>query len=305
MSLSTAPGKQTTARIRTAAKAGMRVTVMAVLVSVALAAVKVVAGLVGNSYALVADGIESVLDVFASLVVLGGLRLSIAPRTERFPYGLGKAEALGTLAVATVLLMAAVGISVQAIQGIVAPHAAPRPFTLLVLVGVVATKEALFRTIFAKGEAIGSRALVADAWHHRADAITSLAAFVGISVALVLGEGYESADDWAALLACGVIAFNGVRLFRTALTDILDVAAPAEVVKEIRHIADEVLGVAGVEACRIRRSGLAYLIDIHVEVDGDLPVRRGHALAHEVKDALLTSSIPVLDVLVHVEPTPE
>ena len=216
MSLSTVPGKQTTARIRTAAKAGMRITVTAVLTSVALAAVKIVTGLVGNSYALVADGIESVLDVFASLVVLGGLRLSMAPRTERFPYGLGKAEALGTLAVATVLLIAAVGISVQAIQGIVAPHAAPRPFTLLVLVGVVATKEALFRTIFAKGEAIGSQALVADAWHHRADAITSLAAFIGISVALVLGEGYESADDWAALLACGVIAFNGVRLFRTA-----------------------------------------------------------------------------------------
>jgi len=204
-----------------------------------------------------------------------------------------------------VLLIAAVGIGVQSVHEIVVPHAAPAPFTLLVLVGVVVTKELLFRTIFAKAEAIGSRALVADAWHHRADAITSVAAFVGISAALVLGEGYESADDWAALLACGVIAFNGGRLFRAALADILDVAAPAEVEREIRHIADDVPGVAGVDACRIRRSGLAYLIDIHVEVDGSLPVRRGHELAHEVKNALLPSSIPVLDVLVHVEPAPE
>ena len=303
--MSTTPGIQTAARIRTAAKAGMRVTVLAVLVSVALASVKVVAGLAGNSYALVADGIESVLDVFASLVVLGGLQLSVVPRTERFPYGLGKAEALGALAVATVLVIAAVGISVQAVREILVPHAAPAPFTLLVLVGVVVTKELLFRTIFAKAEAIGSRALAADAWHHRADAITSLAAFIGISAALVLGEGYESADDWAALLACGVIAFTGGRLFRAALADILDVAAPAEVEGEIRHIADDVPGVAGVDACRIRRSGLAYLIDIHVKVDGNLPVRRGHELAHEVKNALLASSIPVLDVLVHVEPAPE
>ncbi len=303
--LSTAPGIQAATRIRTAAKAGMRVTVMAVLVSVALASVKVVAGLVGHSYALVADGIESVLDVFASLVVLGGLRLSVAPRTERFPYGLGKAEALGALAVATVLLIAAVGISLRAVHGIVVPHAAPAPFTLLILVGVVVTKEFLFRTIFAKAEAIGSRALVADAWHHRADEITSFAAFIGISAALILGEGFESADDWAALVACGVIAFNGGRLFRAALADILDVAAPAEVEREIRHIANDVPGVAGVDACRIRRSGLAHLIEIHVQVDGNLPIRRGHELAHDVKNALLASSIAVLDVLVHVEPAPE
>jgi cation diffusion facilitator family transporter len=283
----------------------MRATVMAVLASVVLAAVKVVTGIVGNSYALIADGIESMLDVVSSLVVLGGLRLSVVPQTERFPYGLGKAEHLGALVVATVLIIAAAGISVQATHEIVVPHAAPAPFTLIVLVVVVAAKELLFRRLSASADAIGSRALATDAWHHRSDALTSLAAFVGISTALLLGEGYESADDWAALVACGIIAFNGIRLFRGALADILDVAAPSDVEDQLRHVAADVPGVAGIEVCRVRRSGLAYLVDIHVEVDGSLPVRDGHKLAHEVKDALLRSPTPVLDVLVHIEPAPE
>jgi cation diffusion facilitator family transporter len=207
--------------------------------------------------------------------------------------------------VATVLIIAAAGISVQAVHEIVVPHAAPAPFTLIVLVAVVVTKELLFRTLSARAEVIGSQGLATDAWHHRSDALTSLAAFVGISTALLLGEGYESADDWAALVACGVIAFNGSRLIRGALVEILDVAAPGDVERELRRVATEVPGVVGIDVCRIRRSGLAYLVDIHVEVDGSLSVRHGHRLAHDVKDALLTSSIPVLDVLVHIEPAPD
>jgi cation diffusion facilitator family transporter len=283
----------------------MRATVVAVLASVVLAAVKIFTGLVGNSYALVADGIESILDIFGSLLVLGGLRLSVVPQTDRFPYGLGKAEPLGALVVATVLIIAAAGISVQAVHEIVVPHTAPAPFTLVVLVAVVVTKELLFRTLSARAKVIGSHGLATDAWHHRSDALTSLAAFVGISTALLLGEGYESADDWAALVACGVIAFNGSRLIRGALVEILDVAAPSNVECELRRVAAEVPGVVGIDVCRIRRSGLAYLVDIHVEVDGSLSVRHGHRLAHDVKDALLTSSIPVLDVLVHIEPAPD
>ncbi len=280
----------------------MRITVIALLTSVVLAAVKILAGLLGSSYALVADGVESILDIFGSLVVLGGLRLSVVQPSPRFPYGVGKAEPLGALAVASLLLMAAVAIAVQAVRETLTPHAAPAPFTLVVLVAVIVTKEILFRTLFSGAEIIGSRAMEADAWHHRSDALTSLAAFIGISVALLMGPGYESADDWAALVACVLIAYNGVRLFRGAMVEILDVAAPEEVAQQVRELAAAVPGVRGIDVCRVRRSGLVLLVDIHVEVDGTMSVQAGHGLAHMVKDALLRSELPILDALVHIEP---
>jgi len=293
---------QTQRQVEEAARAGARVTVIALLASVVLAAVKIVAGFVGTSYALIADGVESILDVFGSLVVLGGLRLSAVQPSRRFPYGVGKAEPLGALVVAAILLMAAVGISVQAVREILTPHASPAPFTLAVLVAVIVTKELLFRTLFARAEIVGSRAMETDAWHHRSDALTSCAAFIGISVALVMGEGYEAADDWAALMACAVIAYNGARLFRGALVEVLDVAAPEAVVRDIRARAAAVAGVSGIDVCRVRRSGLVFLVDIHVEVDEHMSVRQGHEVAHSVKDALLSSELPILDVLVHIEP---
>lgn len=296
------PPTQTQQQVEEAARAGMRLTVVALLVSVVLAAVKITAGFVGASYALVADGVESILDIFGSLVVLGGLRLSAVPPSRRFPYGVGKAEPLGALVVAAILLMAAVGIAVQAIDEIFTPHAAPAPFTLAVLVAVIVTKELLFRTLFARAAIVGSKAMETDAWHHRSDALTSGAAFIGISIALLMGEGYEAADDWAALAACAVIAYNGVRLFRGALVEILDVAAPEPMVQEVRALAAAVTGVSGVDVCRVRRSGLVLLVDIHVEVDEDITVRQGHEIAHTVKDALLRSELPILDALVHIEP---
>ena len=251
-----------------------------------------------------ADGVESVLDIFSGLLIWGGLRVSAIPQTERYPYGLGKAEPLASLVVSTVLLVAAAGIAVGAVQEIVTPQQGPAAFTLLVLVGVVVTKEAMFRLLSARAEAIGSRALQVDAWHHRSDALTSLAAFVGISVALVLGEGYESADDWAALVACAVISYNGIRLFRASLKEVLDVAAPDEIRDSIRKVTESVPGVEGVDLLRVRRSGLVLWVDIHVEVDGELSVRAGHEIAHLVKNRLMDSDLRILDALVHIEPTP-
>jgi len=280
----------------------MRITVVALLTSVVLASVKVVAGFVGASYALIADGVESILDIFGALVVLGGLRLSAVQPSRRFPYGVGKAEPLGALVVAAILLMAALGISVQAVREILTPHASPAPFTLGVLAAVIVTKELLFRTLFARAEIVGSRAMETDAWHHRSDALTSGAAFIGISAALVMGDGYEAADDWAALVACAVIAYNGACLFRVALVEILDVAPPEAVVQRIRALAASVPGVSSIDVCRVRRSGLVFFVDIHVEVDGNMSVRQGHKVAHAVKDALLQSELPILDALVHIEP---
>ena len=208
--------------------------------------------------------------------------------------------------IATGLLAAAIGIAIQSVREIRTPHHAPAPFTLIVLVLVVVTKELLFRFLCC-GPANRSTATrcETDAWHHRSDSLTSLAAFVGISIALVGGKGYEPADDWAALFAAGVIAFNGVRLFRTAWREIMDASLPEQIVDDIREIARRVDGVAGIDMCRVRKSGLGLWVDIHVEVHGDMTVRDGHEIAHRVKDALLASNHNVMDAVVHIEPADE
>jgi len=287
------------------AEQGLRAALMAMAVSVALGTIKVTSGLVGHSYALVADGVESLLDIVSSLAVWGGLKISATDPNKRFPYGYGKAEALVGVLIAGALLLTAAALAVQSVREILAPHRAPAWWTLIVLVVVVATKELLFRRLLKTGSEIDSRAVESDAWHHRSDAITSLAAAVGISVALWGGKGWESADDWAALAACGLIAFNGVRLARGALAEVLDAAPEDTHLAQIRATAEAVDGVAAIETCRARKSGLGWLVDIHVEIDGDLPVREGHRLAHEVKDALLDADLGVLDALVHVEPAEE
>lgn len=285
-----------------AVREGTRAATIGVIASAVLATTKIAAGLFGNSFALIADGVESVLDVFSGLLVWGGLRVSVLPQSERYPYGLGKAEPLASLVVSAVLLIAAIGVALGAVQEIVQPQQAPESFTLVVLVGVLLIKEFVSRNLSACGQAIGSQALQVEAWHHRSDALISLAAFLGISVALIAGQGFESADDWAAVVACAVITYNGVRLFRASLNELLDVAAPAEVQERIRTIAESVVGVDGVELLRVRRSGLAFWVDIHVEVDGQMSVREGHTIAHLVKDRLLESDLRILDALVHVEP---
>jgi cation diffusion facilitator family transporter len=294
---------ETPRQLHLAVAEATRATVIGLVVSAVLAVVKLGAGILGNSYALIADGVESTFDIFSALLVWGGLRVSGTSPTDRFPYGQGKAEHLAALAVATMLLAAAVGIALGALRGIIAPHEAPAVFTLPILAGVVIGKEVTYRILRTKGRDLGSQALSTDAWHHRSDALTSLAAFVGISIALLGGEGYESADDWAALLACGVIVWNAVRLFRSAVREVLDVAAPEDVQTRIRQLAEAVSGVEGVDVLRVRRSGLVFLADIHVEVDGGLPVREGHAIAHRVKSRILNSELPVLDALVHIEPS--
>jgi cation diffusion facilitator family transporter len=281
---------------------GARAAVMAMIVSAVLGAIKVIAGVVGHSYALVADGVESLLDIVSSLAVWGSLKISMTDPNKRFPYGYGKVEPLAGLAIAAGLIIVAGILAVESVHEIASPHQTPAAYTLVVLVVVVAVKELLFRWLVRTGREIESRAIQNDAWHHRSDAITSIAAFVGISIALWGGPGYEQSDDWAALAACFIIAFNGVILLRSALRDVMDAAPTGETLQKIRDIAADVPGVAAIDDCRARKSGLGWLVDIHVEVNGDLPVREGHRIAHEVKDALLGANLGVLDALVHIEP---
>jgi len=283
-------------------KPGLVAAGVGMAVNIVLAIVKIVTGVIGNSYALIADGIESTTDIVSSLVVWTGLKFSSLPPDEDHPYGHGKAESIAGMVVAVTLLLAAMFIGIQSVREIITPHHAPAWFTLLVLALVIGTKETLYRFVFRVGDELASNAVKGDAWHHRSDAITSAAAFVGISVALIGGKGYESADDWAALLACAFILFNGYRIFRAALGEIMDAAVPSPIQKEIRELSSSVPGVMRVEKCRIRKSGLGLIVEIHLEVDGDLTVRRGHEIAHEVSNRLKSSALSVQDVVVHVEP---
>lgn len=283
-------------------KTGARLAAFGFGVNVVLAAGKLLAGWFGNSYALIADGIESTLDIGGSAVMWAGLRVASRPPDASHPYGHGKAEPFAAIAVAGVVLVAATGLAIQSIREISMPHHAPAPFTLLVLIVVIGIKEVLFRTVMRVGERVGSHAVKADAIHHRTDAITSVAAFVGIGIALIGGEGYQSADDWAALAACGWIAFNGVRLLVPAFRDLMDTAPPPELAAGVQRTAEGIAGVVEVEKCLVRKMGIEFYVDLHVRVDPEISVREGHRIAHAVKDAVRRADPTVADVLVHVEP---
>jgi cation diffusion facilitator family transporter len=281
---------------------GLRSTIVGVALNVTLALVKGAAGYFGHSYALIADAIESTSDVFSSLIVYLGLRVAMRPPDDNHPYGHGKAEPLAATAVSVALFGAAILIAVESVREIFVPHHAPAPFTLVVLALVVLVKEVLFRYVFRVGEEVGSTAVKTDAWHHRSDAITSALAFIGISIALIGGKGYESADDYAALAAAVIIVFNAYRLLREALEELSDAAPPDVVSNGIREAAMSVDGVVGTDVCMVRKMGFDYFVDLHVIVDGNLTVREGHWIAHQVQDAIRQRHLRVAQVLVHVEP---
>ena len=285
-----------------ASRRGMRSAQVAILINTGLAITKLVAGVVGNTYALVADAIESTADIFASTIVWGGLRLASRDPDDAYPFGYGKAEPLATAVVSLMLLGAAVSIAVKAIIEIRTPHLTPAPWTLAVLVAVVIVKWTLSRRVHAVGAEIGSTAVKADAWHHMSDAVTSAAAFVGISIALWGGPGWESADDWAALAASGVIAFNGVSMLRPTLHDLMDRMPGPAIVEPIRHAAESVSGVLATEKLAVRRAGLGYRVTIHVQADPKLPLDEAHVLSGRVKSAIRAAEPAVQYVLVHMEP---
>ncbi|HET9003846.1 MAG TPA: cation diffusion facilitator family transporter [Gemmatimonadaceae bacterium] len=286
---------------------GIRAAQTGMVINAALAGIKLTAGILGNTYALVADAVESGADVFSSMLVWGGLAVAAQPADERHPYGYGKAEAIAAAAVSLMLLGAAIGIAIEAVNEIRTPHHVPAPWTLLVLVCVVAVKWLLSRRVHTVGTAMGSTAVKADAAHHLSDAITSAAAFVGILLALIGtrvwgGRGWESADDWAALVASGVIAFNGVSMGRAAVSDLMDRMPPADIIAPIRDAALGVAGVRAIEKLYVRKAGLDYRVTLHVQADGGMSLEDAHVLSGCVKGAIRDAVPRVNYVLVHMEP---
>lgn len=267
-----------------------------------LVLVKLIAGIVGHANALVADAVESSADIFSSLIVWMGLSIAARPADEDHPYGHGKAEPLAAAVVSLMLLGAAVGIAIMAIREIRTPDHLPAPFTLFVAAGVILVKEILYRRVSQVGREVGGTAIVADAWHHRADAISSLAAFIGISVALIGGRGWEAADDWAALVAAFVVAVNGIRTLRPAISGLMDEAPDRSVKERVLQAAAEVEGVRSVENLNVRGSGLGFYVDVHVKADPKLSLEEAHEIAAKVKYAILEAVPSVVGVLVHMEP---
>lgn len=281
---------------------GIQTTFIGIVTSIILALIKGLAGYFGNSYALIADAIESTSDVFTSIIVLAGLRIAKKPADHNHPYGHGKAEPLAGILVASALFLAAIIIIVQSIHEIITPHHSPASFTLIVLVLVVITKEVLFRYVIKVGKSVDSVAVKNDAWHHRSDALTSAAAFIGISIALIGGKGYEAADDYAALFASVIIIVNAYRLLKPAVYEITDAAPSPEIIRKVREAAIKTNGVVSIDKCFVRKMGFEYYVDIHIIVDGNISVFKGHDIAHDVKDHLMTVYPKISDVLVHIEP---
>ncbi|ARN77703.1 cation-efflux pump [Nonlabens spongiae] len=280
----------------------IRTTYFSIAANTALALIKGLAGIFGNSYALIADAIESTTDILSSVLVLFGLKYAKRPADENHPYGHGKIEPLVTFLVVAFLVTSATIIAYESIQNIQTPHQVPKSWTLWVLGGIILWKEISYRIVIKKSKITNSSSLRADAWHHRSDAITSIMAFIGISIALWLGKGFETADDWAALLASLLILYNSYLIFRPALGEIMDEHRYDDLLEEIRQKSIKVDGVIATEKCYIRKTGMKYHIDLHAIVDGELTVREGHEIAHELKD-YLQETIPNLgNILIHVEP---
>jgi len=280
----------------------LRATFLGMIANALLATSKLAAGIMGHSHALVADAVESLADLFSSVIVWRGLVVAAEPADEDHPYGHGKAEPIAASVVATMLLAAAAGIILQAVREILQPHHAPSAFTLYVLIGVVAIKESLFRFVMREGISVQSSVVRTDAWHHRTDAITSLAAGIGISVSLFGGKGYEAADDAAAMAAAGISAWNGWRLLRPALDELMDASPGPAVVEDVKKVATTIPGVSRVEKCIVRKVGYYFFVDMHLEVDPQMTVQRAHEIAHDVKDKVRNALPAVFDVLIHIEP---
>jgi cation diffusion facilitator family transporter len=281
----------------------IKTTYFSIVGNTCLAIIKGLAGYFGNSYALIADAIESTTDIFSSALVLFGIKYSSRPADENHPYGHGRAEPLVTFLVVGFLITSATIIAYQSVINILTPHVLPKSWTLIVLGTIIIWKEASYRLVIKKSKETKSSALKADAWHHRSDAITSIAAFIGISIALFFGKGYETADDWAALFAAGFILYNSYLIFRPALGEIMDEHLYEDLVEEIRAVSMKVEGIEGTEKCYIRKVGMKYYVDLHAIVDANITVKQGHALAHKLKDTLRDEISSLGNVLIHIEPS--
>ncbi len=272
------------------------------IVNVSLGIVKLVAGILGHSFALIADSVNSLGDSAASVIVLGALRVAQRPADSDHPYGHSRAEAVGASTVSLLIIIAALVVGWQALPRITLVHEIPPAWTLWVAGINVIIKEGLFRYNVRVGKRTKSSAIVASAWDHRMDALCSFAALVGLGIVRWGGQDLVWADETAALVIVVVILVSGVHLYVNSASELMDPQADVDFVESIRAAALCVDGVRDVEKLWVRKMGLEYFVDVHIQVDPALSVREGHEIGHKVKDSLLSSFTLLRGVLVHLEP---
>lgn len=281
-----------------------RVAFWGIVVSLGLGAAKLLGGLFGHSFALISDAVHSLGDALAASALLGALIYSQRPPDSDHPYGHSRAETVAGSSVAMLLILSGLWIGGEAIAHFFQEYQTPAAYTLGIALGSAVLKEGMFRYNSRVARQTGSSALMASAWDHRLDAFNSLAVVAGVALAKWGGPEWHWADHAAALGVAALIVWVGLSLFWSNLHELLDRQADPELVRQVRAEALEVAGVLGVEKLLIRKVGLEYLVDMHIEVDPHATVRAGHAIAHAVKDHVMGRTPLVKNVMVHVEPAP-
>jgi cation diffusion facilitator family transporter len=281
---------------------GLRVSIVGLGVNVILVIFKLWAGIASGSQALVADGIDSLSDVFSSSVVLLGLKWGQKQEDEDHPYGHARIETISGMVVGMVLLLVGLGITVNAISSVY-HHRTARPgiFAIWAAAISIILKEGLYWYTIIVGRRLKSLALIAIAWNYRTDAFSTVAVLVGVG-ATYLNPAWHLADSYAALVVAFFVIRVSLKLVRSAFRELSDTAPQKKVVSQLTGTAAQVLGVRQVHDLRARYSGPQIFVELHIVVDPNITVRQGHAIASEVRHRLLNGFADVTRVIVHVDP---
>lgn len=281
----------------------IRAAIVGLAINLLLGAVKLAGGLVGHSFALLSDAVNSLGDVVTSTVIVIALWFSQRPPDAEHPYGHSRAEGIAACNVALLVVLSAIAIGWEALRRFGHPQEIPPTWTLAIAASNALIKEALFHYKVRVSRRTGSSAILANAWDHRSDALCSLAVLIGLGIVRWGGETWSGADQVAALVVVLAIVWSASQVFVSSIRELMDLQADEPFVIRVRETAGQVPGVQGVEKLWLRKSGLEYFADIHIEVDPHMTVAAGHEIGHAVKDRLLDEFPLMRDVLVHLEPT--
>lgn len=282
-----------------------RVASWGIGVNIFLVVLKSVGGLVTGSAALVADAFNSIGDVASSLAVHGGLWLAQQDEDEDHPYGHTKAESIAALSIAILIAFSAIALAIETVRRMNNAPAVPPMLAACIAAISAVIKEVMYWKTSRIGKTVDSRALQAIAWDHRSDALCSGLIAMTLFAAPYLGFAGQYVDPALALFVCVLLIVVGIRLFRQTSLELMDQQADPAMTDAIRDIAEHNREVTQTEKLRVRKSGLEYFVDIHVQVDQNLTVNEGHRIGHDVKDAVMSDFPRVRDVLVHIEPDDE
>lgn len=282
-----------------------RVTWVGLVANLALSGLKFLAGLYGRSQAVIADSIHSLTDVATDIAILIAAKHWTAPPDDHHPYGHGRIETVVTLLIGVSLAGVAIRIAYGGLASLQAAHtSAPGAVALFAALVSIACKEALYRWTVRQGRRIQSKAVVANAWHHRSDALSSVPVAVAVGVAMIFPR-WAFLDHIGAVVVSVFIIKAAVDIGKDAVYELIDSAVSAEVMNAVKDVAADHSEVREVHAVRARRVGSGLHVDMHLLVDGAMSVSRGHQISEDVRDRLFNSSLNILDAVVHLEPFPQ